>query len=132
MVTSLNQTFKRTGRAISLALCLSWICCASVAQELPDPTRPPLKLLQSTGVEVVAQGPVLQSILVSANRKMAMIDGEIVKLNGKIAGHTLVKITESEVVLRQGRHYQTLKLHPDFEKKSSLKPRKNEALPAKR
>jgi MSHA biogenesis protein MshK len=89
----------------------------SFAQNLPDPTKPPAGLLQSeVGVETPS-GPVLQSILISPHRKIAIIDGQTVQLNGKFGNQTLVRMTESEVVLKSGRQLQTLSLHPDFSKK---------------
>lgn len=87
------------------------------AQDLQDPTRPPTQLQEVGQGEALVTTPVLQSVLISPTRKIAMIDGVAVRLNGKLGTQTLVKITETEVVLRQGRSFQTLKLHPDFEKK---------------
>lgn len=103
-------------------LTLAWIvnCVVhlpSFAQNLLDPTKPPAGLLQTeVGVEATS-GPVLQSILISPHRKIAIIDGQTVQLNGKFGNQTLVRMTESEVVLKSGRQLQTLSLHPDFSKK---------------
>jgi MSHA biogenesis protein MshK len=89
------------------------------AQNLPDPTRPPMSLLQSDAGAVVPTGPVLQSILISPQRKIAIIDGQTVKLNGKVGNQTLVNISETEVVLKSGKQLQTLSLHPDLIKKKN-------------
>ena len=90
---------------------------SSFAQNLPDPTKPPSGLLQTeVGVEAPS-GPVLQSILISPHRKIAIIDGQTVQLNGKFGNQTLVRMTESEVVLKSGRQLQTLSLYPDLSKK---------------
>ncbi|MBC3807572.1 MSHA biogenesis protein MshK [Undibacterium seohonense] len=89
------------------------------AQNLPDPTRPPVSLLQSDAGVVVPTGPILQSILISPQRKIAIIDGQTVKLNGKVGNQTLVNISETEVVLKSGKQLQTLSLHPDLIKKKN-------------
>ncbi|MBR7800067.1 MSHA biogenesis protein MshK [Undibacterium sp. FT137W] len=86
-------------------------------QELSDPTRPPNRVLQSGMGLTVASGPILQSILISANRKLAIIDGKAVRLNGKFGDQTLIRMTENEVVLKRGKQLQTLSLHPDLSKK---------------
>jgi MSHA biogenesis protein MshK len=87
------------------------------AQNLPDPTRPPSSILQVDAGIAVPTGPVLQSILISPQRKIAVIDGQTVKLNGKVGNQTLVNISETEVVLKSGKQLQTLSLHPDLIKK---------------
>lgn len=112
-------------RLCLLATLGCWMPFAALAQEVQDPTRPPALLQAAGSAEVLATGPVLQSILISPTRKLAMIDGVAVGLNGKVGAQTLVKISETEVVLRQGRTNQILKLHPDFEKKPAHINRKS-------
>lgn len=88
----------------------------ALAQTSPDPTRPPDSISAARG-EVVASpaaGPVLQSVLISPGRKMAIISGQTVKLNGKFGDSRLVHIGEAEVILRNGKTEQTLKLFPDM------------------
>lgn len=104
-----------------IVVCLSAAFCQiASAQSLPDPTRPPTLLIQpSTDLEA-ASGPVLQSVMIAPHRQVAIISGQTVELNGKYGDQTLVRISETEVVLRNGKELLTLKLFPDFEKKSSL------------
>lgn len=97
---------------------------SAVPQNLPDPTKPPASILNPAGIGEQESGPLLQSILLSANRKIAIIDGQAIKLNGKFGDQTLIKMTESEVVLRRGKQLQTLSLHPDLRKKPSLESTK--------
>ncbi len=87
------------------------------AQTLSDPTRPPAILLETSANNEVIAGPVLQSILIAPGRHVAIISGQTVTLNGKYGDQTLIKMSETEVVLRNGKELQTLKLFPDFEKK---------------
>jgi len=66
--------------------------------------------------------PVLQSIILSATRKAAMISGQTVILGEKFGEARLVNLTPSEAVLRTGEGLQVLKLFPDVEKKERLVP----------
>ena len=105
---------------VSVSLSLFFFLQSSVyAQNLPDPTRPPNSILQVDAGIAVPTGPVLQSILISPQRKIAIIDGQTVKLNGKVGNQTLVNISETEVVLKSGKLLQTLSLHPDLIKKKN-------------
>jgi MSHA biogenesis protein MshK len=103
-------------RAIFVLMCTMYSLTV-MAQTLADPTRPPATVSDaSTNAEILA-GPVLQSILIAPNRRLAIINGQTVALNGKYGEQTLIKMTETEVVLRNGKEFQTLKLFPDFNKK---------------
>ncbi|MBI3713434.1 MAG: hypothetical protein HY253_10810 [Burkholderiales bacterium] len=102
-----------------------------LAQDVQDPTRPPVLAQDTVSGEPVMTGPVLQSVLISPSRKIAMIDGVAIRLGSKVGVYTLVKVTETEVVLRQGRHVQILKLHPDFEKKPVQTNRKSNSSAAR-
>lgn len=96
-------------------------CCVSLlaaAQALTDPTRPPAAANAEAPAGEATAGPVLQSILVSPHRAEAIVDGKTVKVGDKVGEATVVKITESEVLLRNGRERQALKLFPNIEKQS--------------
>ena len=94
----------------------------ALAQNLPDPTRPPTVMMASSVNSEALAGPVLQSILIGPNRHVAIIGGQTVAINGKYGDHTLIKLTETEAVLRsdsKGKELLTLKLFPDLDKKLS-------------
>ncbi len=94
-------------------------CPAAHAQgALADPTRPPT--VTSSGAAGDAAQPTgrLQSILISATRKLAVIDGVTVPLGGKVDGATLVAIDETQVTLKRGELIETLKLYPNIERQS--------------
>lgn len=107
-----------TGVALALAGGLSGLSACAVAQGLADPTRPP----QFAGTEQSAQagtasaGPVLQSILISQRRAEAIVSGRIVRVGDKVGDAKVVRITETEVLLREGKNLQALKLFPNIEK----------------
>lgn len=87
------------------------------AEELPDPTRPPAGLIAplaapASGV-VVSQPPGLQSIIISQNRRAAIIGGETVELGGKYGDAKLIEVNEGSVVLRSAQGRQVMTLFPD-------------------
>jgi MSHA biogenesis protein MshK len=99
-----------------------WIMTAvplAASQGLADPTRPPSTLIvsQEQNAAAPSKEPVLQSVLVSPTRMVAIISGQTVKLGEKYGEARVVKITENEVVLRNGQDVQTLKLFPNVEKR---------------
>jgi len=116
------------------------LCLASAAvchlptvfadENLPDPTRPPAELAApspspakgGSSPETASAAPslLLQSVLISSDRKSAIIDGQVVVLGGMHGESRVVKITESEVVLKKGAVKETLRLFPDVEKRSTL------------
>ena len=87
------------------------------AQALADPTRPPSASAAAGAPQAALPGPQLQSVLLSPGRKLAVISGEMVALGGKYGDATLVRLTESEAVLKAGGELQVLKLYPGVDKK---------------
>lgn len=95
---------------------------AAAAQAgLPDPTRPPA----ASADEAARTGPAadgrpvhrLQSVLISPERKLAVIDGRTVLLGGRIDDATVVAITETGVTLRRGERTEVLPLNAGVQKK---------------
>lgn len=98
-----------------LALALSMIAPASRAQAVQDPTRPPVQLNTPAGASAGAAGsaPQLQSILVArapGGRRVAVIDGNMVRIGDLVQGARVVAITGSGVQLQRGGKRETLKL----------------------
>lgn len=89
----------------------------AIGQNLADPTRPPVVSEPVSQQEATAPtGPQLQSVLISPTRRVAIISGQNVMLGEKFGDARVVKITENEVVLRNGQDVQVLKLFPDVQK----------------
>lgn len=86
-----------------------------MAQAMTDPTRP------ATGFAAEAPegavGDQLQSVMISPTRSAAIINGVTVKLGEKYGDAVLVRVAESEVVLRSGGVQQVLKIHPGVDKR---------------
>jgi MSHA biogenesis protein MshK len=89
------------------------------AESFADPTRPPASLgvAQDGAISAPAPGPVLQSVLISPGRMVAVISGKTVSIGEKFGEARVIKITETEVQLRNGTDLQTLKLFPGIEKR---------------
>ena len=88
------------------------------AQGMTDPTRPPpTETTEAESGAPEVAGPVLQSVMITPTFKAAIINGEMVKLGGKFGNAQLVKVSESEVVLKSGDEAQVLKMYPGVEKR---------------
>jgi MSHA biogenesis protein MshK len=105
---------------LNRALMIGLLSCCIMAQaeNLPDPTRPPTGLGAYPNGAPDA-GPVLQSVLISATRRIAIISGKTVKIGDKYGDAQVLSITPNEVVLRSGKDKQTLKLYPSLYKPAS-------------
>ena len=108
-------------RALAM-LVAAFVLPAVQAETLVDPTRPPASVSSGDlhGTNPAAQsGPVLQSILISPVRTVAIISGQTVRVGDRIGDAQVAKITENEVILRSGKGLQTLKLFPSVEKRAN-------------
>jgi len=86
-------------------------------ESLADPTRPPD--FAAMGSSAAPSGPLLQSVLISPERSVAVIDGETIPLGGKYGSATLVRIGETEVELQEGRDIRRLRLFPGVERRAA-------------
>ncbi|MDO8925759.1 MAG: hypothetical protein Q7U94_02470 [Sideroxyarcus sp.] len=106
MATSLNK--------FAAAAALTCVCTTLQAEVLPDPTRPATEFLPSSGAAGSAQqAPAddgLRTILISPDRRSAVINGQQVPLGGKVGGERLMAVCEDSVVLQgaDGRHEVSL------------------------
>lgn len=98
----------------------------AAAQALRDPTRPPLFLGKTGDGRMVVRGRdaewVLQSVLLSPERRYAIINGEVLSLGGSVAGAELVAIREGEVTLRTGGALRTVRLFPEVDMRRAPAP----------
>ena len=95
----------------------TFLASGALADGAPDPTRPPAALLAEPAGTAPASSK-LQSVLISAGRKSAIIGGQLVHVGDKYGEARVTRITESEVVLKTGSATETLKLFPDVEKRT--------------
>lgn len=85
---------------------------AAHASALPDPTRPADAPVVRAGGAPAPGGPVLQSTLVSAARRTAVIDGRTVAVGDRVHGGTVVDIQPYEVRIRKNGRDVSLRLAP--------------------
>jgi MSHA biogenesis protein MshK len=95
---------------------------AATAQAgMRDPTRPPAAVSAEDATSGAAGRATsahrLQSVLISAERTLAVIDGRTVAIGGRIDDAVVVAITETAVTLRRGTQTETLPLYAGVEKK---------------
>jgi MSHA biogenesis protein MshK len=129
MILILQNTGRKTagGRFFALRQA-SWcaVACMAVsgamAQVMTDPTRPPPGVYAPESADKAAGAPVLQSVMITPTARSAIIGGEEVKLGAKFGDARVIKITESEVVLRTTGGTETLKMYPGVEMKAVQPP----------
>lgn len=101
------------------------VFCPLNAEELPDPTRPPVSIAAPAAAAGAAPAG-LQSIIISPIRRAAIIDGETVELGGKHGDARLIEVSEGSVVLKGAQGRQVLTLFPDVKwvskKELEIKP----------
>lgn len=105
-------------------LCLGLVCAGlAQGQSLSDPTRPPggsaAPVPGQASVEEVPAGTQLQSVLIAAGRRVAVINGTTVPLGGMVGEAKVIKISETEVVLRRGTETEVLKMYPGIDKQAT-------------
>ena len=85
------------------------------AQMMADPTRAP-RAVPSEITPEQTRGPVLQSVIITPERRAAIINGERVELGAVYGDARVARITETEVVLRSAGRTEVLKLYPNVDK----------------
>ena len=113
----MKSSFIRHPSSLALLIVLASGMSSAAAQVVIDPTRPPGGYAVESPDALPDGGMTLQSVLISPSQKAAIISGVVVKLGEKYGDAVLVKVAETEVVLRTGETSQVLKLHPGVEKR---------------
>jgi MSHA biogenesis protein MshK len=108
-------------RARLFGCCLLVAATGAWAQNLPDPTRPPEGFDRGTPSAEAASGPMLQSTLISGSRREAIINGETLRVGDKFRNAEVAEIREGEVVLKEGKEKQTLRLFPEVQRRNTAK-----------
>jgi MSHA biogenesis protein MshK len=102
----------------------AWLLPASVgfAQALRDPTRPPGSGAKGMPDRSGKSGWLLQSVLISPERRYAIINGEVVPLGGSVSGAELVAVAAERVTLRTPDGLRIVHLFPDVTRLGSPQP----------
>ena len=91
-----------------------------MAQAMTDPTRPATGFVAESPEGAAAAVTQLQSVMISPTRSWAIISGVRVSLGEKYGDAVLIKVAESEVVLKSGNEQQVLKFYPGVVKRASV------------
>lgn len=112
-------------RMNALGACLTGLVTAYSAYCAPfaDPTRPPSGS-NTVGPAAATTGPRLESVLIAPDRKIALINGQQYAVGAAFADGRVVRITETEVVIRRGGRDEVLKLFPQGGKRPSAEQEK--------
>jgi MSHA biogenesis protein MshK len=102
---------------LTAAAALAALSNLALAQGIADPTRPPPGVSGDEIAEEAVRGPVLQSIMITPNKRSAIISGQPVELGGRYGDARVAAIREGEVVLRSKNGSEVLKLYPDVHKR---------------
>jgi MSHA biogenesis protein MshK len=110
-------------RLLAASVCLL-VACAAQSAPFADPTRPPASSASDSDAAAPASGPRLESVLIAPDRRVAIISGQQVTVGGRFGEGEVVRITESEVVIRRSEGLQVLKLVPEYTKRPRSSPDK--------
>jgi MSHA biogenesis protein MshK len=91
-------------------------CVSASALAQVDPTRPPDARDAGAGSNNLGKS-ALQSIMISPRRTEALIGDKLVHVGERIGSAQVMKISETEVILRDENGLQILKLFPGIEKR---------------
>ena len=108
---------------VAWVLILMVISAPAVAQPLRDPTRPPNFSLPASAEESVQSDLILQTVLVSPERRNATVNGRLVRIGDAVSGMRVIEIREGAVVLQGNGEQRTLLLFPAVEKRSQVAQR---------
>lgn len=101
------------------------LATSSVLAQVPDPTRPPAQMMTPEMDGSVAAVPAdagMQTVIVRRRGKSgAVINGQYVELGGKLGDKRVIRITESEVVLKGEGGREVIRLIPSIEKTPAVK-----------
>ena len=111
-----TPTFARVMRTLFFIGGACALTASAWGQGISDPTRPPAALSAGASAESgAAPAPGLRSIKITPTEKTAVIGGETVRLGGRYGDARVIKITDSEVVLRTSAGNETLRLYPEVD-----------------
>lgn len=92
---------------------LALAATGATAQTLQDPTRPPAQLLHPAAAAASPVAPRVQSILIgqsTGGRRVAVVDGNLVRVGDRVDGARVVAISAGEVHLQRAGGRDVLKL----------------------
>ena len=106
-------------RRVATQLALLLVASSVNAAPFADPFRPPRNIEPTTASATPAGAPRLESVLIAPDRRIAVINGEQYTEGATFGDGRILRISESEVVLRRPGRDEVLKLYPQDIKRAS-------------
>jgi len=94
---------------IAHAVVATLLCASAHGAPFGDPTRPPGQV-ESAADAGPNGAPRVESILIAPDRRIAVVNGREVTVGSQLGDARVVRISESEVVIRRTGGEETLKL----------------------
>jgi MSHA biogenesis protein MshK len=99
--------------AALVIVAIGWLACAAEAQELPlrDPMRPFVPDSGGGAGEAAPRGFELSAVFISATRRIAVINGDLVREGDRVGNAQITRIDSQSVRLRRGNEELVLRLN---------------------
>ncbi len=110
------------GRMTRLAglLLVAWAIGSAQAAPFADPTRPPREMQSTTDAPAAAVAAQrLESVLIGPDRRIAVISGQRYTEGARFGDGRVLRINETEVVIRYAARDETLRLFPQGVRRAS-------------
>jgi hypothetical protein len=113
---------KAAAATLACAIAALGAVSSTRADELRDPTRPPLR--EAHGAEVVREAaPVLSAVMTFSGRRTAIFNGRLVRDGSVVGPYTIASVLEDGVRYRRSNEMHELHLaHTSTVKKPTAEP----------
>jgi MSHA biogenesis protein MshK len=108
-------------RNVLFVVLLTGVILGPVLAQVPDPTRPPVGQDSADGAAAPVNSGIQTVILRPGGKSAAVINGQYLRVGDKFGDKRVLKISESEVVLKGESGREVLKVTPAIEKVSVKK-----------
>ncbi len=103
-------------RNVLFVALLTGVILGPVLAQVPDPTRPPVGQDPADGAAAPVNSGIQTVILRPGGKSAAVINGQYLRVGDKFGDKRVLKISESEVILKGESGREVLKVMPAIEK----------------
>lgn len=103
-------------RNVLFAALLTGVILDPVLAQVPDPTRPPVGQDSADGAAAPVDSGIQTVILRPGGKSAAVINGQYLRVGDRFGDKRVLKISESEVILKGESGREVLKVMPAIEK----------------
>lgn len=108
-------------RRLIFFLAPALLAAGASAAPFADPTRPPVAGEETGSGSSARSGLRLESVLLSPQRKLAVISGQEVRIGERFGDGRVVRISPTEVAIQRDGEIEVLQLFPDYQKRPEAK-----------